>query len=318
MKVSLLGLVLCSSLAACDRKDEAGESLPPTKSKDEAPALKLGKASPGDASKAAGQGDRGILSKVGPAGLERFIGTLAPSSVVKIPAKQTGTIIDLRVKEGDEVKKGQVLFRQDTTMARLQVQQGEAAINVARVQATAATRELARAKQLASGGAAAQIRLDGAKTQSDVAQAGIAQAQAAVALARQQINDATMRSPISGIVTQKIMSEGELATMMPPSVVVLVESHDPIRAHISVPIAALNRIKVGQHAALEIPELNITRDAKVSRISDRVDPRTRSAEIIIEAENKDRVLKPGMYVDVTIESTPKASPKHQAAAHTKK
>lgn len=312
--MALLGVAVSGTLWACDRQKSSMQGLPPTKDKADAPALKLGKRSGNEENKSAAgpNRDRGLLSKVGPTGMERYIGTLAPSELVKIPAKQTGTIVDLRVAAGDKVQKGQVLFRQDTTIARLQVQQGEAAINVAQVQASAATRELSRAKQLASGGAAAQVRLDGAKTQSDVARASVAQAQAAVALARQQINDATMRAPISGIVTQKVMSQGELATMMPPSVVVVIESHDPIRAHINVPVAALSRIKAGQHATLEIPELKLSRDAKVTRISDRVDPRTRSAEIIIEAENKDRKLKPGMYVDVTIESTP------QPAAEPKK
>lgn len=236
---------------------------------------------------------------------QSFIGTLAPSAVVKVPAKQTGTISEIRADAGDYVKKGTVLFRQDTTMAQLQLTQGNKALEVARIQSRAAQRELKRAQTLAQGGAAAQVRLDAARTQAELATAGVAQAQAAIALAEQQVREGTMRAPRSGIITSKLMEKGELATLMPPSVVFVLESHDPIEVQVSVPIPALKHIKPGQDATLNLSELGLSTPAKVTRISDHVDPRTRSAQIILQAKNPDRALKPGMYVDVRLD-TPKS------------
>lgn len=303
---SLLGVSLLSLQSGCDSSEEAKKGLP-SGTKEGAPKIKLRDGIGNTHRKASSSADAKHAPAHAPIKVshdgQSFIGTLAASAVVKVPAKQTGTLSEIRADNGDYVKQGEVLFRQDTTMARLQLSQGQKALEVAKIQSRAAQRELKRAQALASGGAAAQVRLDGARTQAELATAGVAQAQAAIALAEQQVRDGTMRAPRSGVITRKLMEKGELATLMPPSVVFVLEAHDPIEVQVSVPIPALKHVKAGQNATLNLPDLGLSKQAKVTRISDHVDPRTRSAQIILQAENKDRVLKPGMYVDVRLDPT---------------
>lgn len=304
---ALLSLSACDNSAAAQNK----KSLPAS-GQDASPTIQLrdgikakpdqAKQAPAATKQAAGHATGHPPVKVSNDG-RSFVGTLAPSATVKVPAKQTGTLSELRSKAGDYVKQGAVLFRQDSTMSKLQLDQGRKALEVAMIQSRAAARELKRAQTLASGGAAAQVRLDAARTQAELATAGVAQAQAAIALAQQQVNEATMRAPRSGIITRKLMEKGELATLMPPSVVYVLETHDPIEVQVSVPIPSLKHIKPGQAATLIIKDLGVSKKGQVTRISDHVDPRTRSAQIILQAENADRQLKPGMYVDVRLEDT---------------
>lgn len=299
---TLLAFTLIGSLGGCDTSSGEKKSLPAA-SNAGAPQIQLRdgvKAAKSEASKSSN--DLKAHKPVQRSGDgQSFVGTLAPSAVVKVPAKQTGTLAELRVQAGQFVKQGTVLFRQDSTMARLQLAQGQKSLEVARIQARAAQRELNRAQTLASGGAAAQVRLDAARTQAELATAGVSQAKAAIALAQQQVDEATMRAPRSGIITQKRMEKGELATLMPPSVVYVLEAHDPIEVQVSVPIPVLSQVKPGQEADLRISELGLVKKAKITRISDHVDPRTRSAQIILQAPNADRALKPGMYVDVRLD-----------------
>lgn len=294
-------------LSACDTSGKTEKDSLPGAGQKEAPKLQLRdgpKATKKASSSSADSKTAKVSTKHDPVTISKdgqsFIGTLTPSAIVKIPAKQTATIAEMKAVAGQYVKKGAVLFRQDTTMAQLQLVQGEKSLELAKIQARAAQRELNRAQKLVSGGATAQVRLDGARTQAELATAGVAQAQAAIALARQQVQEGTMRAPRSGIITQKRMEKGELATMMPPSVVYVLEAHDPIEVQVSVPIPALKAIKPGQSAQLHVSELGVRKEATVKRISDHVDPRTRSAQIILQAENKDRALKPGMYVDIRL------------------
>lgn len=304
--LALAGIATLLATSACDTSAEAqNKKALPASGSDTSPKIQLrdGIKPKTETANAAAPADSAPAHppvKVSHDG-RSYVGTLAPSATVKVPAKQTGTLADLRSKAGDYVKQGAVLFRQDTTMAKLQLDQGRKALEVAMIQSRAAQRELKRAQTLASGGAAAQVRLDAARTQAELATAGVAQAQAAIALAQQQVNEGTMRAPRSGIITQKIMEKGEMATLMPPSVVYVLETHDPIEVQVSVPIPSLKHIKPGQPATLVIKDLGINKKGKVTRISDHVDPRTRSAQIILQAENADRQLKPGMYVDVRLE-----------------
>ena len=277
------------ALSACDSADKGDKpSLPESGKIAVASAIA---ASPSEAASATASS--AATQQAG----HRFVGNLEARERIDVAPKMTGVLTDVLVAEGDVVEKGQPLFRQQDTLARLSVNQAEAAVALARAQLELATKEFKRATTLAEKGTTAQARLDLAEHAAKAAKAGLAQAEAAHALARFQVTEASVRAPLAGTITHKLLDAGELATMMPPSVVVVLQDLTVLKARIKVPVQALEGVKVGQSLTIFLRELGLEKTGTVSRIADTIDPMTRTGELLVEIANDDGALKPGMYIE---------------------
>ena len=124
-------------------------------------------------------------------------------------------------------------------------------------------------------------RLDGARV-------GVQQAEVALNMARKSLADATVRSPIDGVVTAKLKSEGEMATMMPPTVVLVVQDQSVLELRFRLPERALTEVKLGEAVTREVRRPGRhppgQGDAASSR---RSTPRTRTVEVVAELPNPD-------------------------------
>jgi RND family efflux transporter MFP subunit len=231
---------------------------------------------------------------------QRFVGNLEARERIEIAAKSTGILSDISVNEGDDVEKGAILFRQQDTQARLTMEQANAAVAQAEVQLAHTEREYERARGLAERGAAAQAKLDLALYGRDAAKAALRQAQTSRDLAKHYVNEAVSRAPIAGTITHRLHDPGELATMMPPTIVLILQDISVMKAKIKIPVNVLSRIKTGDHLDIWISDLGLKRDGVLARVADVVDPMTRTVELEVHVENADRMLKPGMFVEATI------------------
>lgn len=241
----------------------------------------------------------------------KFVGSLQAKNRVELSPRGSGTITAIEVEEGDRVEAGQRVFKLDASQMRLQVSQAKAGLSGAEVQLAQAEREFQRIKGLRDKGSVATAKLDQAESAYEAAQAGVAQAKAALSASRDMAGDMAVYSPITGVVTHKLKQVGELATMMPPTVVLVIEDLEHLELRFRAPESVLGRTRVGDPLALTVPSLGTTLEVELSRIGDTVDPRTHTVELIARVENADRILKPGMFVEVQL-GKPKAAP--EAAA----
>jgi HlyD family secretion protein len=161
---------------------------------------------------------KGAITRVVTAG-----GKLQAATEVKLSSNITGDLVELLIREGDKVTRGQVLGRIDTRRYAAQLNQSEAARNsaaaeaeVLEVRAVQLKAELARvdrlvASQNASAAEAEKARaeFDGARAQAAAAQQRLAQADAALREARHQFSLTTLTAPMDGIVTQRLKQVGE-------------------------------------------------------------------------------------------------------------
>jgi RND family efflux transporter MFP subunit len=138
-----------------------------------------------------------------------------------------------------------------------------------------------------------QARLEAQKVMVRQAKVGLDQANQAVA-------DATVRSPIDGVIAHNLVSEGETATMMPPTVVVVVQDQSTLELRFRMPEKALAELKPGKKIKASFAAVGVTKEAQVTRIGASVDPHTRTVEIIADLPNADGQLKPGMLADVEL------------------
>jgi RND family efflux transporter MFP subunit len=283
-------LSLALALPACGRKKQV--ELPPSQGPNAAPMPVL-PAVPKDSPAPPGAESANVAPTEG-----RTTGTTLPRAEAQVGPKGQGLIEKVFVKEGDRVRRGMVLFRQDARDAELRVAQAKAQLESARVGLKAVEVEHARTKQLFDKSAVSAMQWDQIQAQTDAARANVQQAQVMLDIAEKALADTVIRSPIDGVVTAKLKSEGEMVTMMPPTVVVVVQDQSVLDLRFRLPESALRELKVGQPITVRFDALDVSREAKVSRINPAVDARTRTVEVIASIPNKDNTLKSGLLAQV--------------------
>lgn len=230
----------------------------------------------------------------------RWLGSAKAKHHVELAPGMTGVIASIAVEEGDTVKAGQQVFRIEGSEVKLAVSQAQAALAAAELQLSEAKREADRTRKLAEKGSVGAANLERAEAGVAAADAGVKQAKAAVSMAKARTADLTVESPISGVVTAKYKNVGEIATMMPPTTVVVIDDLSIIEVRVRVPELKLREIDVGSTVGVYFPAIDQQLDVAITRIGNAVDPHTRTIELIIEVPNPELRIKSGMSVEVEI------------------
>ncbi|HOL21950.1 MAG TPA: efflux RND transporter periplasmic adaptor subunit [bacterium] len=231
-------------------------------------------------------------------------GSVKPFSEVVVYSKSTGEVEKLFVREGQYVKKGEMIAQVDYVKSALSVQQLESQVAAAEANLDGLKRDYDRMQKLYEEGVISQKKWDDVRTAFDVASHNLEGLKAQLALAKVHLEDTKIVAPISGTVMKKFIDEGEIitdASMMKNSP--LVSMADISRVKVVVPVAEveLGRIEKGKRAEVRVdayPEKVFYGD--VYKISPFVDPLTRTAEVEILVDNSGQFLKPGMFARAEI------------------
>ncbi len=234
----------------------------------------------------------------------RATGTTMALHQAELGPKSSGVLAAVLVDEGDKVKKGQPLFRLEANMAALATKQAQVGLEQARVGFSQAELDYHRAKSLFEQGAVSRAVWDQARIGYERAKVAVQQAEVALSTARTALGDTTVVAPFAGVVTAKRKNTGETVTMMPPTVVLVIQDLSKIEVRTKLAENALNRINPGQPMKVRFPSLGEERDVPIDRINPSVDPVNRTLEIVGVIPNEDRKLKAGMLVEVTFPPPP--------------
>jgi len=199
--------------------------------------------------------------------------------------------MEINVRSGDRVKKGDPLVRLDDAELAAAVAQTTEHVLQARAALELASTELARTRILLAGGNATQQSFDAADTAFRQAQAA---AQAATETKRQAeavLAYATMTSPMDGVVAERLADPGDLAS--PGNI--LLRLFDPTRLMLEVPIREnlAARIKIGDRAPFRVEALGTSFTGDVREIVPAVDPGSRTFMVRI-CIGEAPALVPGM------------------------
>jgi RND family efflux transporter MFP subunit len=230
----------------------------------------------------------------------RTTGTTFPRAEAQLGPNLSGLIAKIYVEEGAKVRKGQVLFRLDGRDAELRVAQAKASREAARVAMNAVQVEYDRTKPMFEEKAVNRMQWDQLQARLDGARVQVQQADVALSMAEKAVADMTVRSPIDGVVTAKLKNEGEMATTMPPTVVLVVQDQSTLELRLRLPERALADVKPGDEVTARFEALNLVRPAKVSRINSTVDAQTRTVEVVALLPNADNKLKSGLLASVEL------------------
>lgn len=290
-------LVVCSFLAlapiaASCKKEEA--QLPPASGPEAPPLPKLPK----------------IASKERPGNVSptegKTTGTTYARQEAQLGPNVGGIMIELSVNEGDRVKKGDVLFRQDSRDAQLQVAQAKNSLAVAEVGLRALETEYKRGEALLKDNAMNRAQWDQLQSRYDGAKVMVDQAKVGLQMAEKFAADSVVRAPFAGVVAQKLKNQGEMLTTMPPSVVLVLQDQSTLELRFRLPESSLARVKAGDKVVARFVSIAQDKDATILRIQPTIDPRTRTIEVIAEIPNPDLALRPGMLAEVELHEAEQA------------
>lgn len=199
-------------------------------------------------------------------------GIVTAESQVEVLAKGTGHCLLVRVEEGDLVSDGDVLAELDKAEMEAQVRQSE--VNLAQQRIVYERTEKGLSQGIFS------------RAERDNAQASYEQAKATLEMQRVQLSFLTIRAPISGVVTRRMLQEGMLvSTGMPVFNIV-----DPNSFILPINVAEryIPRLRVGQEARVRIDSVGERPfQARVRRINPGVDPQTGTVKVVLEFDSAD-------------------------------
>ena len=116
--------------------------------------------------------------------------------------------------------------------------------------------------------------------------------------AKAQLSYSEIRSPIDGVVTERPLYVGDLATANQPLLTVMNISKLIAKGHLPQSEAA--QLKVGNHAEIRVPGLEDAIEGKVTLVSPALDPGSTTLEVWVEARKPSTYLRPGISVQVAI------------------
>jgi len=227
-------------------------------------------------------------------------GTLEPHRRSTLMAQVPGVVQKVLAAEGQRVRAGEPLVVIRDEDYQLRLRQAQAGLDAAEAQAHNAELQLRRLRELRSQEAVPQSQLDVLEAGWKAAQAQIEVASANLALARKALRDTVVTAPYDGIVVRRMISEGESATAMPPTPLVVVEKTDPLELKLQVPAAEADRVQVGTRLRIRMPASGQEIDGQVARLVPSANPGSRSFLTIVEIPNPDGALRAGVYAEARL------------------
>jgi membrane fusion protein, multidrug efflux system len=236
----------------------------------------------------------------------RAIGSVEAFSNVTVKTQVTGELTGVFFKEGDDVKKGQLLFTLDKRALEATLKQAEGALARDQAQAANAKAQARRYQELFTAGVVSKEQSDQIQSNSDALDAAVLADKAAVENAKVQLIYCSIYSPINGRAGTLMIHQGNMIKANDTPFLVSLNQVEPIYVSFTVPEQYLAEIKrysakgkLGVQAV--IPNDNRGPAAgKLSFIDNTVDTATGTIRLKGEFVNADRRLWPGQFVDVVL------------------
>jgi RND family efflux transporter MFP subunit len=218
-----------------------------------------------------------------------------------VRAKMPGSVLEVRVEEGQPVQRGAVIARIEARPLEDALISSQSAVRSAEQSLAVAEREAERTASLVKGGALAERDLELARTAVTGAQAQLADARARLASVRQQLDDAVVTAPISGVVSGRPVNAGDVVSPGTPLATIIDPSSMMLEA--SVPSEALAALTLGAPVEFEVRGYpGRTFDAHIERIAPAANPVTRQVTIFVDVPNTRGQLVAGLFAEGRVTS----------------
>lgn len=223
-------------------------------------------------------------------------GSLQAATEAVLRAELAGTIAAAPAEEGQRVAQGTLLAQISDPRLREQSRSAESAVRSAEIAVANARRDVDRYETLVPAGASPRRDLETARTNLASAQAQLASARSQQADVQASIGDASVEAPITGIVSARSVSEGDVVQV--GTELYRVVDPSSMRLEASVPSDQLFAIRVGAPVVFQVRGYpGRTFEGRVERINPTADPATRQVTIHVSLPNPGGTLVAGLFAE---------------------
>jgi membrane fusion protein (multidrug efflux system) len=212
-------------------------------------------------------------------------GNINTNENVLIQPEFPGNLVELNVKAGQKVSKGQVLGRTDDGGMSQQLASAENQYALAKT-------TFERQKNLWSQKIGSEIQYLQAQTQMISAQKGVAQIKA-------QIAKTVIRAPFSGTIDEVFVEKGEVVSASPQGLMRIVNLGN-MYVSTSIPETYIGKLKIGTEVDVYLTSLGKTYKGKVRQIGNFINPNNRSFGIEVSVPNPENLLRPNQVAKLKV------------------
>ena len=234
------------------------------------------------------------------------VGTVQALNTVVVRAQVEGRLIELKFRDGQDVKKGDVLALLDARSYQAQYDQAVAKKAQDEAQLENARIDLDRYTRLAQGNFGSRQQADTQRALVAQLEAQVRVDQAAIDNARTMLDHTTIVAPIDGRTGLRAVDVGNLIRASDPSGIVTITQVRPVAALFNLPQQHLRAITSGQSRArlkvdvLESDNTTVIESGEIEVIDNQVDVATGTIRVRAVFANRDLVLWPGQFVNIRV------------------
>lgn len=233
------------------------------------------------------------------------VGSVEPINSVSVKSLIDGQILESLVKDGDDVKQNQLLFRIDPRPAEAALKQAEAAQAKDEATLEQARSQVKRYAAIADKGYISADQMEQYRTNADAAAAAVKVDQANVVAAKVTLGYTEIHSPIAGRIGRILIQPGNLVKANDTNALVVINQIEPIYVNFALPGAQLGPVLVAQNASPLDVQAAVTGvkkpvEGKVAFVDNAVDTTTGTVKLRASFGNPEHLLWPGQLVTVNL------------------
>lgn len=237
------------------------------------------------------------ISTIQPQTLSRTVrvtGALSPQQQTLLASQVSGRVVAVMARPGDTVGAGDVLMQLDTESLQIQLDQQTSTAEATRAQLVLAESQLIRTSDLSARGLKPAMSIEEAQSSADALRANLAALQGQVQAAQLALQNATLKSPVNGIIAERNASAGQ--TVQQGTTLFTIVDLETLELNAAAPIGSSAHIAKGQAVAVTVEGLpGQTYAGVVDRINPIAVAGTRTIPVYITLKNERGLLRGGMF-----------------------
>lgn len=235
-------------------------------------------------------------------------GQLEPLRKVEVKSRASGEVVEVLVETGDRVEPGALLARVDPRDVQNDLDQAEADFEVAQERFAIAESQLRRSENLLNAGVITEQEHESRNLEFANARANLVRAQKSLELAQLRLDDVTIRSPMTGVVLERLVEEGTVIQSAAQNVsggttLITIANLDVMQVRTLVDETDVGRIEAGMSAIVQVDaHQDRTFQGRVEKIEPQATVQSNVVmfPVIVGLDNREGILKPGMSAEVTV------------------
>lgn len=229
-----------------------------------------------------------------------FSGTARTEKIINLSFRNSGILMQLDVKLGQLVKKGQLLGKLDNVEPRLNYERSVTSLNSAESQMNTAKLSLDRFRVLYEKGSASLTDFESAKNSYRNAEQSYESAKRQVVIQQEQINYGYLYSPENGVITSVTAEVDE--NISPGQTIAILNAGTEMEIALGLPESIINEVQLGMPVNITLSSVNDQSfQGKVTELSPAIDTNTATYPARVKLNEASEDIKTGMAANVTFE-----------------